>query len=189
MIRRGSQGGRDERREAGRDMGESYRERYRGHVREAGEDRAREDAAGPGMAGRSEAYETPRPPDDARAIEKQERGELRGNKGEVGNDEGYATERDLSKHDWHDRSDDLVRADILDRLRLHPDLDTIRVLVQNTEVTLQGTVKSAFAKSVAEDIAQGTGGVAVVHNQLHIQGYDAQAEEMQRVERTRRQSS
>ncbi|HET6613869.1 MAG TPA: BON domain-containing protein, partial [Kofleriaceae bacterium] len=67
------------------------------------------------------------------------------------------------------RSDERIREDVCDLLcEGHFDARDIEVSVENGEVTLSGSVRSKEAKRMAEDMADDTGGVMQVHNQLRI---------------------
>ncbi len=69
------------------------------------------------------------------------------------------------------RSDEMIRDDINNRLTQHGHIDAsdINVTVKNGEVTLTGTVEDRQSKRLAEDIAESVTGVKDVHNQLHVQ--------------------
>jgi osmotically-inducible protein OsmY len=68
------------------------------------------------------------------------------------------------------RSDDRIKEDVNDRLSDHDYLDAsdVEVSVDNTEVTLSGTVNSRYSKRLAEDIAENVSGVTYVQNDLRI---------------------
>ena len=70
------------------------------------------------------------------------------------------------------RSDERIRDDVSDRLMDNDRLDAsdIEVRVEESEVTLSGTVESRFAKRLAEDLADSVSGVRDVHNYLKVQG-------------------
>jgi hypothetical protein len=70
------------------------------------------------------------------------------------------------------RSDDRIKEDVNDRLEQHGEIDAweISVMVQNGEVTLEGTVPDRLTKRLAEDVAEDSPGVKQVHNRLRIQG-------------------
>jgi len=69
------------------------------------------------------------------------------------------------------RSDERIREDVSDRLTDDPYVDAsdIEVSVSGREVTLSGTVESREARRRAEDIAESTGGVTHVQNNLRVQ--------------------
>src|SRR6185437_6340518 len=71
----------------------------------------------------------------------------------------------------YQRSDDMIRDDIHNRLTQHGQLDAsnVELNVKNGEVTLTGTVEDRQSKRMAEDIAESVTGVKDVHNQLHVQ--------------------
>jgi hypothetical protein len=70
------------------------------------------------------------------------------------------------------RSDDRIKEDVNDRLEQHGEIDAweIVVMVQNGEVTLEGTVPDRRTKRLAEDVVEDSPGVKQVHNRLRIQG-------------------
>jgi hypothetical protein len=70
------------------------------------------------------------------------------------------------------RSDDRIKEDVNDRLEQHGEIDAweISVVVQNGEVTLEGTVPDRLTKRLAEDVAEDSPGVKQVHNRLRIHG-------------------
>jgi osmotically-inducible protein OsmY len=70
------------------------------------------------------------------------------------------------------RSDDRIKEDVSDRLEQHGEIDAwdIAVMVQNGEVTLEGTVSDRLTKRLAEDVAEESPGVKQVNNRLRIQG-------------------
>jgi BON domain len=76
------------------------------------------------------------------------------------------------------RSDDRIKEDVNDRLEQHGEIDAweIVVMVQNGEVTLEGTVPDRRTKRLAEDVAEETSGVKQVHNRLRIQGSAGEGE-------------
>lgn len=77
------------------------------------------------------------------------------------------------------RSDERIRDDVCDCLTDHPEIDpsNIDVKVENCTVTLSGTVDSRAAKRLAEDIAEGIGGVQDVRNELRVQREQNQGEQ------------
>jgi osmotically-inducible protein OsmY len=68
------------------------------------------------------------------------------------------------------RSDERIKEDVNDRLSDDYFLDAsdIEVMVQNTEVTLTGTVNNRSDKRRAEDIAEAVSGVTNVENRLRV---------------------
>lgn len=68
------------------------------------------------------------------------------------------------------RSDDRIKEDVNDRLSDHDYLDAsdVEVSVDNSEVTLSGTVNSRYDKRLAEDIAESVSGVTHVQNNLRV---------------------
>lgn len=70
----------------------------------------------------------------------------------------------------YSRSDDRIREDVSDRLSddRHIDASDIEVSVSGSEVTLDGTVESRFAKRHAEDLAESCSGVKHVQNNLRV---------------------
>jgi osmotically-inducible protein OsmY len=70
----------------------------------------------------------------------------------------------------YSRSDDRIRDDVNDRLTDDPYIDAseIDVSVQNSEVTLSGTVDSRQVKRRAEDIVENISGVKHVQNNLRV---------------------
>lgn len=68
------------------------------------------------------------------------------------------------------RSDDRIEEDVNEALTRHPGLDAseVDVSVENSEVTLTGTVESRLDKRMAEDAAESCPGVRDVHNQLRV---------------------
>lgn len=69
------------------------------------------------------------------------------------------------------RSDARIEEDVNDRLTDDPYVDAsdIEVSVEKREVTLNGTVRSRFAKRAAEDCVELVSGVAHVQNNLRVQ--------------------
>jgi hypothetical protein len=59
-----------------------------------------------------------------------------------------------------------------EELTRHPEIDAsdIEVRVENTEVTLTGTVEDRHTKRLAEDLAERVSGVTEVHNQIRVKG-------------------
>ena len=74
------------------------------------------------------------------------------------------------------RSDERIKEDVNDRLSddYYIDASDVEVMVQNTEVTLTGTVPSRRDKRRAEDIADSVSGVTNVENRLRVKqsGYN-----------------
>lgn len=72
------------------------------------------------------------------------------------------------------RSDERIKEDVNDRLGddYYIDASDIEVAVENSEVTLTGTVKSRTDKRRAEDIAESVSGVTNVENRLRVKQYD-----------------
>jgi osmotically-inducible protein OsmY len=68
------------------------------------------------------------------------------------------------------RSDDRIKEDVNDRLSDHDYLDAsdVEVSVDDSEVTLSGTVNGRYEKRLAEDIAESVSGVTHVQNNLRI---------------------
>jgi hypothetical protein len=68
------------------------------------------------------------------------------------------------------RTDDRIREEVCERLSRDDDVDAseIEVLVQNGEVTLEGTVQTRSMKHQAEDLADDVTGVSDVHNRLRV---------------------
>jgi hypothetical protein len=68
------------------------------------------------------------------------------------------------------RSDERIKEDVNDRLSddYYLDASDVEVAVQNTEVTLTGTVNSRTEKRLAEDIAESVSGVTNVENRLRV---------------------
>jgi hypothetical protein len=95
------------------------------------------------------------------------------------------------------RSDERIREDVSELLWVHGDIDAsdIDVTVQDSEVTLEGTVDSRWTKRLAEDVANEARGVVDVHNRLRIRreqaaGWDRGADVMTRSEpRTNQQGA
>ena len=76
------------------------------------------------------------------------------------------------------RSDDRIKEDVSDRLEQHGEIDAweIVVMVQNGEVTLEGTVSDRRTKRLAEDVAEESPGVKQVNNRLRIKGNGGERE-------------
>ena len=73
------------------------------------------------------------------------------------------------------RSDERIKEDVNDRLSddYYLDASDVEVMVENTEVTLTGTVRSRSDKRRAEDLAESVSGVTNVENRLRVkQHYD-----------------
>ncbi len=72
------------------------------------------------------------------------------------------------------RSDERIKEDVNDRLSddYYIDASDVEVAVQNSEVTLTGTVKSRSDKRRIEDIAESVSGVTNVENRLRVKQYD-----------------
>lgn len=72
------------------------------------------------------------------------------------------------------RSDERIEEDVSERMAWDSELDAsdIEVEVENSEVTLTGTVDSRFAKRLAEDLAESCAGVLDVRNRLRIRRDD-----------------
>ena len=70
----------------------------------------------------------------------------------------------------YQRSDERIREDVSEILWAHDEIDAseIDVMVENGEVTLEGTVDSRWTKRMAEDAAHEARGVHDVHNRLRI---------------------
>jgi len=68
------------------------------------------------------------------------------------------------------RSDERIKEDVNDRLSddYYLDASDVEVQVQNTEVTLTGTVRSRNDKRRAEDLAESVSGVTNVENRLRV---------------------
>jgi osmotically-inducible protein OsmY len=71
------------------------------------------------------------------------------------------------------RSDERIKEDVNDRLGddYYLDASDVEVMVENTEVTLTGTVRSRSDKRRAEDIAESVSGVTNVENRLRVKQY------------------
>ena len=72
----------------------------------------------------------------------------------------------------YQRSDERIHEDVCERLTEDPliDASNIEVLVQDGEITLNGTVTSRGLKRRAEDLAELASGVSHVQNNLRVQG-------------------
>jgi osmotically-inducible protein OsmY len=72
------------------------------------------------------------------------------------------------------RSDERIKEDVNDRLTddYYLDASDVEVMVQNTEVTLTGTVRSRNDKRRAEDLAESVSGVTNVENRLRVKQGD-----------------
>lgn len=70
------------------------------------------------------------------------------------------------------RTDERIREDVCDALTMHPEVDAsdLDVAVQDSVVTLQGTVHDRRSKRLAEDIAESVSGVTDVQNEVRTQG-------------------
>lgn len=68
------------------------------------------------------------------------------------------------------RSDDRIKEDVNDRLSddYYLDASDVEVAVENTEVTLTGTVRNRNDKRRAEDLAESVSGVTNVENRLRV---------------------
>ena len=68
------------------------------------------------------------------------------------------------------RSDERIKEDVNDRLSddYYLDASDVEVMVENTEVTLTGTVRSRNDKRRAEDLAESVSGVTNVENRLRV---------------------
>lgn len=68
------------------------------------------------------------------------------------------------------RSDERINEDVHDRLTDHPYLDAseITASIQNSEVTLDGQVRTRAEKSYAEDCAESVSGVTHVQNNIRV---------------------
>ena len=68
------------------------------------------------------------------------------------------------------RSDERIKEDVNDRLSddYYLDASDVEVVVENTEVTLTGTVRSRNDKRRAEDLAESVSGVTNVENRLRV---------------------
>jgi hypothetical protein len=71
------------------------------------------------------------------------------------------------------RSDERIEEDVCERLTENSELDAsdITVEVQNSEVTLSGTVEDRYFKRLAEDIVESVSGVTDIHNQIRIRKF------------------
>jgi osmotically-inducible protein OsmY len=78
----------------------------------------------------------------------------------------------------YQRADDRIKEDICERLTQHGQLDAsgLRVMVEQGEVTLEGTVDSRGAKRMAEDAVESVPGVRDVHNHLRLQQGDSHSQ-------------
>jgi osmotically-inducible protein OsmY len=76
----------------------------------------------------------------------------------------------------YQRSDERLKEMICERLREDPDIDAseVTVSVQNSRVTLEGTVDSRHTKNLVEDVAEQLG-VNDVQNNLRVQRADQSA--------------
>ena len=72
------------------------------------------------------------------------------------------------------RSDERIKEDVNDRLSddYYLDASDVEVAVENTEVTLTGTVRNRNDKRRAEDLAESVSGVTNVENRLRVKQYD-----------------
>ena len=72
------------------------------------------------------------------------------------------------------RSDERIKEDVNDRLSddYYLDASDVEVMVENTEVTLTGTVRNRNDKRRAEDLAESVSGVSNVENRLRVKQYD-----------------
>ena len=72
------------------------------------------------------------------------------------------------------RSDERIKEDVNDRLSddYYLDASDVEVAVQNTEVTLTGTVRNRNDKRRAEDLAESVSGVTNVENRLRVKQSD-----------------
>jgi hypothetical protein len=70
------------------------------------------------------------------------------------------------------RSDERIREDVCEALTMHPEVDAsdLDVAVQDSVVTLRGTVHDRRSKRLAEDIAESVSGVTDVQNEVRTQG-------------------
>jgi osmotically-inducible protein OsmY len=68
------------------------------------------------------------------------------------------------------RSEDRTREDVCERLTEHGQIDAsnIEVTIENSDVTLNGTVDSLHAKRLAEDTAYSVPFVKEVNNRLRV---------------------
>ena len=71
------------------------------------------------------------------------------------------------------RSDERIKEDVNDRLSddYYLDASDVEVMVENTEVTLTGTVRNRSDKRRAEDLAESVSGVSNVENRLRVKQY------------------
>jgi len=76
------------------------------------------------------------------------------------------------------RSDDRITEDVNEALAQHPEIDAtdIEVKVNNSEVTLTGTVNERQFKRMAEDIVERCAGVSDVRNEIRVQRENGQSE-------------
>src|ERR1041385_7104595 len=72
------------------------------------------------------------------------------------------------------RSDERIKEDVNDRLSddYYLDASDVEVMVQNTEVTLTGTVRNRNDKRRAEDLAESVSGVTNVENRLRVKQHE-----------------
>jgi osmotically-inducible protein OsmY len=72
------------------------------------------------------------------------------------------------------RSDERIKEDVNDRLSddYYLDASDVEVMVENTEVTLTGTVRNRNDKRRAEDLAESVSGVTNVENRLRVKQHD-----------------
>ena len=72
------------------------------------------------------------------------------------------------------RSDERIKEDVNDRLSddYYLDASDVEVMVENTEVTLTGTVRNRNDKRRAEDLAESVSGVTNVENRLRVKQSD-----------------
>jgi hypothetical protein len=79
----------------------------------------------------------------------------------------------------YQRSDERLKEDICDRLTENSFVDAsdIEVLVQDGEVTIQGSVRDRAMKRAAEDCIEDVSGVLQVHNRLRVEARDDQNDE------------
>ena len=72
------------------------------------------------------------------------------------------------------RSDERIKEDVNDRLSddYYLDASEVEVTVENTEVTLTGTVRTRNDKRRAEDLAESVSGVSNVENRLRVKRSD-----------------
>ena len=68
------------------------------------------------------------------------------------------------------RADESVREEVLDQLDAHSEIEAagIEVLVEEGELTLQGTVPDRDMRRLAEGVAESVAGVSLVHNRLRL---------------------